>query len=641
MKYLLPSIETVKKFYTYNPYCEAQFRFIESKKYLDSINTQFIFVSEDCSAIIPRVEYDSVFNTFNGLITPVVDGKPIENAFNCKSFEELEFLMENNSRANLVNIHCIQPIYNPDLSITPAPIVLAAYGTDNRLTSIDVLKRWIMIYQQFYSHNIRVLGFSTDGDPRYLRGMRLASNFFVKTETLNVYNNKLAFNIEIPRSWSFWYYLKPIQMFMFMQDGVHLCTKIRNRLLSKTSKLKMGLYNVNISHLYKLIETRNKLDHNLSRSDLNVRDKQNFASCQRISDDKVLHLLSLNEQCKGTYNYLLLLNLLITAYTQSNISLQNRIFHAWVVLFYIRLWRIWLYITKHTRKFLNKKKKQDEKNYFITPNALLSIELNGHYLIYLYLLIEQKLLPESTANSVHLFSSQACENVFRDARSLSGVYSTRINFTIKQFLKRIDKLNSLTELKQYEFTNTEEKINFPIHHKNKRLNNHIQSNVHDQDNDFKTSNIQKIIFRAYEAAQQMAIYVGMSKDLIKHNLFNFQQSSELTEKLLKLNSLDESEILIIDDRSKDDSDEEDGFKDGDFEDEYVDDGDLEESNQVESDDEQGFDSAEDGDDENSDNTDGDGDDNLFDYDLSDNNAETTSSFENLEGTSYSGTCWRS
>ncbi|CAF1610337.1 unnamed protein product [Adineta ricciae] len=534
LRYLLPSVETVKKFYTYNPYSEANFRFTECKSYLDSIDTSFAFVSEDCSAIIPRIEYDSVFDHFNGFITPVVDGKPIESAFSCQSFEEFQFLIENNQRANLVNVHCLQPIHNRDLSITPPPIVLAAYGTDNKLTSMDILKRWIMMYQEFHSRNIRVLGFSTDGDPKYLRAMRLASNFFVTTETLSIYDNTLAFKIDIPKDWSSWYFLNPVQMFMYMQDGVHLCTKIRNRLLSKTAKLKMGSYDVSINDLYKLIETRNKLDHNLSRSDLNCRDKQNFASCQRISDDRVLNLLSSNDQSNGTFNYLLLLNLLITAYTRSDVSLSERIFYAWVVLFYTRLWRIWLYITKRSRKSAKVKKKNDEMNYFITQNALLSIELNAHYLIYLYLSIEQKLIPESTADSVHLFSSQSCENVFRDARALSGIYSTRINFTMKQFLKRINKLNSLTELKQYELTNNEEKINFPVHHKNKRFHNDTRRNVADSNVDFVSANVQAIVHRAYESAQQMTIFVGMSKDLIKHNVFNIEQSSELAKKLLKL-----------------------------------------------------------------------------------------------------------
>jgi hypothetical protein len=53
----------------------------------------------------------------------------------------------------------------------------------------------------------------------------------------------------------------------------------------------MGLYQVSVEHLYDLIETTNKIVHNLSRSGLNTRDIQNFASCVRISSDDVLNLL--------------------------------------------------------------------------------------------------------------------------------------------------------------------------------------------------------------------------------------------------------------------------------------------------------------------------------------------------------------
>ena len=96
-------------------------------------------------------------------------------------------------------------------------------------------------------------------------------------------------------------------------------------------------YPLNICHL---IKTTNKIDHNVSKSDLNVRDRQNFRSCQRVSYDKVLNLLMLNDKFDGTYSYLLGLNLLIIVYTQSNVSLPDRILFAWIVVFYIRLWRI-------------------------------------------------------------------------------------------------------------------------------------------------------------------------------------------------------------------------------------------------------------------------------------------------------------
>lgn len=70
-------------------------------------------------------------------------------------------------------------------------------------------------------------------------------------------------------------------------------------------------------------------------------------------------------------------------------------------------------------------------------------------ILYMYIYFKQNSLPQSVADAIHLFSSQPCENIFRDARSLSGIYSTGINFTMMQFLKRIDRLNACTNLNSW------------------------------------------------------------------------------------------------------------------------------------------------------------------------------------------------
>jgi hypothetical protein len=311
------------------------------------------------------------------------------------------------------------------------------------------------------------------------------------------------------------------------------------------------------------------------------------------------------------------------------------------------MWRIWLYKTKRTRKFSPTIQKRIEQNFFITSNALISIELNAHCLIYVYLLIEQKLIPESTASSMHLFSSQPCENVFRDARALSGIYSTRINFTMKQFLQRINKLNALTELKQFESNNMKEKINFPVHHKVKQHTVEVNSNNVEEGDDYNLENVEKIIILAYETAQEMVVSVGMNKDLVKYNLFNIEESSNMAQKLLKLNCLTESEILVLDTRDNEDSDDEGGFNEGDFDEGDFDEGDLggdaEGNDDYESDgiDEnccEEDDHPEDGDIEDYIDEDGDEalNENIYDHYSSEDDPQPTPSFENLQATSYSG-----
>ncbi|CAF1549647.1 unnamed protein product [Rotaria magnacalcarata] len=558
LKFLFPSVFTVKKFYTQNPYSEARFRFDECVKNLNLYQCQYIFMSEDCSAIIPRVEYDSTFNVFNGLVTPILNGVPTENFAQFNSFDDLKQAIEITPRSNLVNVHLVQPI-STSYQYTSAATVLSAYGTDNKINSIDVLKRWLYIYQQFYARNVRVLGYATDGDPKYLRAMRLASNFFVKTQTLDILNDKLPFTVKIPSTWSIWYFLGQSQLFIFLQDGTH---------------------------------------------------------------------------------------------------------------------RIWLRVTKQIRKSSVKiNKKSNEQNDFITSNALISIELNAHSLIYLYLLIEHDILPQSAADDVHLFSSQHCENIFRDARSLSGIYSTRINFTMKQFLKRIDKLNALTELKQFELTNEYDKIIFPVHHKIKGLIDDTGSKINEKNIYFHVDYVGEIIFKAYEVAQQMAANVGMNIDLIKNKLFDIQQSSQIAKQLLKLNSLTEEETLVVDDKDSDEEEdddegagdeEEDDERAGDEEEDDDEGGDDEEENDDEGgDDEEEEEDDEGGDDEEENDDERDGDDNEYEYEydieeeddveandegngieeLNNNNhdhivsqddSKPTPSFENVQATSYSG-----
>ncbi len=46
-----------------------------------------------------------------------------------------------------------------------------------------------------------------------------------------------------------------------------------------------------VDHLIDLIENQSKIDHGLVLSDIYVKDKQNFASCEKISSDTVLSCL--------------------------------------------------------------------------------------------------------------------------------------------------------------------------------------------------------------------------------------------------------------------------------------------------------------------------------------------------------------
>ena len=287
-------------------------------------------------------------------------------------------------------------------------------------------------------------------------------------------NKNYIFEVEIPRSWT-WYFMRSKQLLLCCQDGIHLATKLRNRLLSKTASLLMGSYQISITDLRNLIDNNSKLEHNLVLSDIYIRDRQNYASCLKISSNSVLNMLNENESTYATHCYLTILHYVIVTYMDKTTTIMGRLYHAWCTVFICRFWLIWLkyklmiYARTSGPKIQLPPFKLIEKH-FITFAAFHSIELNTHMLTFILLLVLNKTLPLDSLN-IFLFSSQPCENMFRSARSLTGSFSTMTNFTIHQFLSKTRKISILNEIKCVEECNTDSNaLKFPKHHKQNQKN---------------------------------------------------------------------------------------------------------------------------------------------------------------------------
>ncbi|CAF0996997.1 unnamed protein product [Didymodactylos carnosus] len=196
------------------------------------------------------------------------------------------------------------------------------------------------------------------------------------------------------------------------------------------------------------------MDHGLVKSDINPTDRQNFSFCIKISSDDVLKILYDQNDTKGTYVYLLLINLTISAFIDTTTPIDERLYYAWVVVFTSRLWWALLQhatiqndkddnvnrtITKATYK-----KKLNKRHHFMT-SAYLSIEINAHNLLYIILLVIEQHLPEH-ALDIFLFNSQSCENTFRTVRSLSSTFSIITNSTISDFI-RCEQISILNDIK--------------------------------------------------------------------------------------------------------------------------------------------------------------------------------------------------
>nr|ACD54737.1 unknown [Adineta vaga] len=490
---------------------EGEFRFDLLKQLQASNGYQLAVCSEDCTGVIQKITYSASSNTFIGLSTPLDHGIPVSQYYRTDSFDQLRMWFENNEKSTLLNVHMLE-LLNVS-TLTSSPFLLAAYGITSQFNSIDVLRRWLWIYDHSRHSNIRVLVFSTDCDAKYLRAMRLATGFFAKLPNIPVSEHTDAFEVKLPQEWSSWFFMRPRQLFFCFQDPVHLCTKIRNRLLSQSASLTIGDEQVSIDVLFDLIDNQSKLIHGLVKTDVNPKDRQNFNSCIKISSTDVSAAL---ENVTGSYAtrvYLRLIRSVILAYVERDTSIMDRIYYSWMTVFICRLWWSWLYLTNVDE--LSMENFDNTKNpFFITRAAYHSIEINAHTLLAVVLLVCQHDLPESALN-ISSFHSQSCENIFRLTRSMSGTFSSNVNFTVNQFLGRAGKLSVLQDIeRQNEHGESEVSLQFPKHHKRRHKKtvlltgrSHIPTNI------ITENTIEQTIFRAFDDAFEILSVLGIDKTL--------------------------------------------------------------------------------------------------------------------------------
>jgi len=155
--------------------------------------------------------------------------------------------------------------------------------------------------------------------------MRLMSGFFASLPNFQVHQHPQDFQIKTT-SHSPWFYLREQQLLLFFQDATHLVTKWRNRLLSSTAELRLGKQLISINHLYDIIDnqTYTKLDHGLTKSDVNPKDRQNFSSCLKLTSTDLFKILNNNVATRGTLIYLQILKLIIVAFIEKKTPVAER-----------------------------------------------------------------------------------------------------------------------------------------------------------------------------------------------------------------------------------------------------------------------------------------------------------------------------
>ncbi|CAF1579088.1 unnamed protein product [Rotaria magnacalcarata] len=178
----------------------------------------------------------------------------------------------------------------------------------------------------------------------------------------------------------------------------------------------------------------------------------------------------------------------------------------------------------------------EKDNCFITKAAWISSEINIHCLTSIIILVSSGYLPAYALN-VHLFSSQPCEATFRSARSLSGTFSSITNFSVFEFMNKIEKISILNKIKSTEeSSNATCSIKFPVHHKNRR-NESLTPTNNQNSPPITTADIEKRILKAYKKAESIMNELKLTETLKRNELNDIKKLSsfifqELSERLI-------------------------------------------------------------------------------------------------------------
>lgn len=339
------------------------------------------------------------------------------------------------------------------------PFVLSIFGTDNKFKSNHVLSRWDFVKTELsryktqyilevklglknyrFSFSIRfgieVVGISSDGDARLLRCMKLNSHLGQEhPESMPPY-----FNCSITKT-------------SYIQDTPHIGTKVRNKLLQPSSLIPMGTKLVSNSHLKILIKKRPKDEHGLVLKDICPEDRQNFDSLIKTTEPRVLQCLKQHVTgSEGTVMYLELCRKITSAFLDNTLIPTERVSRIWYCIFFLRIWRSWIF-----ENGTNAKKSATNEytvcDSFISPNAYECIELNGHGLVQLIMKFRDEGKPEQFLPD--LFSSQACESTFRQFRSLSTIYWTKINMTLLEVFQAVGRVELQNDIRFFKIPDVE------------------------------------------------------------------------------------------------------------------------------------------------------------------------------------------
>lgn len=418
--------------------CDANEGVIRSEELLEYLNKhklpKLVALSEDATRITARIQYCSRTNEIVGFPLPLDENSmPIPGYYKARTAAEIEnhfydVATETENRpACYVNV-----VMAHSLVRGIPPFCLLIFGSDNKYTSTDVDKRWTYICGQLLKQGIKVVTFASDSDPKFNAVMKKSLQLGCDLSASEVptppwFNSHCNLNTD----------------YFPIQDVIHIGTKFRNKILNHS--LKFGKHKITIDHLQTLLKTVTKERHKLTDALIRPTDKQHFPSVLKICDENTIDLLNAHvKESHGTVFYLRIMNRILRAFLDLTLTPLERIRNMWFANFMLRIWR--------SDIIGNKQKTKDN---FITFNCYSCVEINCHSLVLLCIYLKSRGLDHLFCPE--FFSSQPCEAIFRQIRSLSSTYSTVTNASLLEIIQKMGKI----ELQNDIIYNSLRDYNFP------------------------------------------------------------------------------------------------------------------------------------------------------------------------------------
>lgn len=100
-----------------------------------------VWLSEDATGILPKIEYDSASSQLIGQVLPLdkKTGNPIPNTYMARSYEEIK---EHATNASATKSTLAYIVVAQALDEKAPPFILSIHGTDNKFKTEHILHRW-------------------------------------------------------------------------------------------------------------------------------------------------------------------------------------------------------------------------------------------------------------------------------------------------------------------------------------------------------------------------------------------------------------------------------------------------------------------------------------------------------------------